>query len=91
LLCSKQLYKSAFVLFFGSVAFYPATAEEMSSGNYMIQSDSINIAGVLSTTSNYRLDDVVKLARKIGFHLVSIYTNGTFPINFSTDSGGAHL
>ena len=35
---------------------------------------------------NYRLDDVVKLAREIGFHLVSIYTNGTFPINFSTDS-----
>jgi MoaA/NifB/PqqE/SkfB family radical SAM enzyme len=35
---------------------------------------------------NYKLDDVVKLARKIGFHLISIYTNGTFPINFSTDS-----
>lgn len=35
---------------------------------------------------SYRLNDVVKLARKIGFHLVSIYTNGTFPINFSTDS-----
>ena len=35
---------------------------------------------------NYKLEDVIKLARKIGFHLVSIYTNGTFPINISTDS-----
>lgn len=35
---------------------------------------------------NYKLEDVIKLARKIGFHLVSIYTNGTFPINVSTDS-----
>ena len=34
----------------------------------------------------YRLEDVVKLARKIGFQLVSVYTNGTFPINVSTDS-----
>jgi len=34
----------------------------------------------------YRLEDVVKLARKIGFRLVSVYTNGTFPINVSTDS-----
>jgi len=35
---------------------------------------------------NYRLEDVVKLARKIGFHLVSVYTNGTLPIEVSTDS-----
>ncbi len=35
---------------------------------------------------NYKLEDVIKLARKIGFYLVSIYTNGTFPINISTDS-----
>ncbi|MCL5036806.1 MAG: radical SAM protein, partial [Chloroflexi bacterium] len=35
---------------------------------------------------NYKLEDVIQLARKIGFHLVSIYTNGTFPINVSTDS-----
>lgn len=34
----------------------------------------------------YRLEDVVKLVRKIGFRLVSVYTNGTFPINVSTDS-----
>ncbi len=34
----------------------------------------------------YRLDDVVKLARKTGFHLVSLYTNGTFPIEVSADS-----
>lgn len=34
----------------------------------------------------YRLEDVVKLARKIGFQLVSVYTNGTFPINVSTNS-----
>ncbi|MEK9130102.1 MAG: radical SAM protein, partial [Patescibacteria group bacterium] len=34
----------------------------------------------------YKLEDVVKVARKIGFYLVSIYTNGTFPINVSTDS-----
>ena len=35
---------------------------------------------------NYRLDDVVQLARKIGFYLVSVYTNGTLPIKVSTDS-----
>ncbi len=34
----------------------------------------------------YKLNDVVKLARGIGFYLVSIYTNGTFPIEVSTDS-----
>ena len=34
----------------------------------------------------YKLEDVVKLARHIGFHLVSVYTNGTFPIEVSTDS-----
>lgn len=35
---------------------------------------------------NHGLEDVIKLARKIGFYLVSIYTNGTFPINVSADS-----
>jgi len=34
----------------------------------------------------YRLGDVVALARKMGFYLVSIYTNGTLPIEVSTDS-----
>ena len=32
------------------------------------------------------LDDLVYLARNIGFHFVTIYTNGTFPIKISTDS-----
>ena len=35
---------------------------------------------------SYCLDDVVKLAREIGFYLVSVYTNGTLPIKVSTDS-----
>jgi len=35
---------------------------------------------------NHRMEDIVKLARKIGFHLVSVYTNGTLPIEVSTDS-----
>jgi len=35
---------------------------------------------------NHRLEDIVNLARKIGFHLVSVYTNGTLPIEVSTDS-----
>jgi len=35
---------------------------------------------------NKKLEDIVNLAREIGFHLVSVYTNGTFPINISTDS-----
>lgn len=35
---------------------------------------------------DYRLEDIVELARKIGFHLVSVYTNGTLPIRVSTDS-----
>ncbi|MDZ4151176.1 radical SAM protein [Methylicorpusculum sp.] len=33
-----------------------------------------------------RLDDVIQLARKKGFLLVSIYTNGTFPIEVSADT-----
>jgi MoaA/NifB/PqqE/SkfB family radical SAM enzyme len=35
---------------------------------------------------NYQLDDVVELAKEIGLHLVSVYTNGTLPIEVSTDS-----
>ena len=31
------------------------------------------------------LNDIVLLAKKIGFKLVSIYTNGTFPITISAD------
>ena len=34
----------------------------------------------------YRLDDVISLARKIGFRVVSIYTNGTFPIKSLADT-----
>lgn len=34
----------------------------------------------------YHLDDVVMLARKIGFGVVSIYTNGTFPIESLADT-----
>jgi MoaA/NifB/PqqE/SkfB family radical SAM enzyme len=34
----------------------------------------------------YRLDDVIQLARKIGFKVVSIYTNGTLPITTSADT-----
>ncbi|MEW6534001.1 MAG: radical SAM protein [Candidatus Auribacterota bacterium] len=34
----------------------------------------------------YQLEDVVILARKIGFKVVSIYTNGTFPIKSSADT-----
>ena len=33
-----------------------------------------------------QVEDIIKLAREIGFHLVSIYTNGTLPINCTTDS-----
>ncbi len=32
------------------------------------------------------LEDIIKLARKIGFRVVSIYTNGTFPIKTSADT-----
>jgi len=32
------------------------------------------------------LDDVIKLAKDIGFKVVSIYTNGTFPIRTSADT-----
>ncbi len=35
---------------------------------------------------NKNLDDIVELVKKMGFYLVSIYTNGTFPIKISTDS-----
>ena len=35
---------------------------------------------------NRNLDDVIKLARDIGFKVVSIYTNGTFPIRTSADT-----
>jgi len=41
---------------------------------------------VLWKDGAYGLEDVIKLARETGFQLVSVYTNGTFPINFSTDS-----
>jgi Predicted Fe-S oxidoreductases len=34
----------------------------------------------------YHLDDVVMLARNMGFKVVSIYTNGTFPIESSADT-----
>lgn len=34
----------------------------------------------------HQLEDVVTLARKIGFRVVSIYTNGTFPIKSSADT-----
>ena len=33
-----------------------------------------------------KLEDVINLARKIGFKAVSIYTNGTFPIKTSADT-----
>lgn len=32
------------------------------------------------------MDDVIKLARYISFKVVSIYTNGTFPIRTSADT-----
>jgi len=35
---------------------------------------------------NRNLDDVIKLAKDIGFKVVSIYTNGTFPIRTSVDT-----
>ena len=35
---------------------------------------------------DYRLGDVVRLARAIGFKVVSIYTNGTLPINVTADT-----
>lgn len=35
--------------------------------------------------SDYRLDDIVAYARKVGFKMVSIYTNGTFTITTTAD------
>jgi len=35
---------------------------------------------------SYRLENVINLARKIGFRVVSVYTNGTFPIETSADT-----
>jgi MoaA/NifB/PqqE/SkfB family radical SAM enzyme len=35
--------------------------------------------------NKYELEDVVVLARKIGFKTISLYTNGTFPIESSAD------
>ncbi|MHA1558300.1 MAG: radical SAM protein [Alphaproteobacteria bacterium] len=34
----------------------------------------------------YKLEDVTKLAYEIGFYLISIYTNGTFPLRTSCDA-----
>jgi len=36
--------------------------------------------------NEHKLEDVINLARKIGFKVVSIYTNGTFPIETSADT-----
>lgn len=36
--------------------------------------------------NGYDVEDVVRLARSIGFKLVIIYTNGTFPLKISTDA-----
>lgn len=36
--------------------------------------------------NGYNVEDVVRLARKIGFKLIIIYTNGTFPLKISTDA-----
>jgi MoaA/NifB/PqqE/SkfB family radical SAM enzyme len=36
--------------------------------------------------AGYKVDDVVRLAREMGFKLVVIYTNGTFPLKISTDA-----
>jgi Fe-coproporphyrin III synthase len=35
---------------------------------------------------NFYLDDVIEAAKRIGFHLVSIYTNGTIPIKSLADN-----
>lgn len=35
---------------------------------------------------DYRLEDIIQAARKIGFKVVSVYTNGTLPINTSADT-----
>lgn len=31
------------------------------------------------------LEDIVRLARRVGFYYIGIYTNGTFPLNISSD------
>jgi MoaA/NifB/PqqE/SkfB family radical SAM enzyme len=36
--------------------------------------------------NGHRVEDVVRLARDMGFKLVVIYTNGTFPLKISTDA-----
>lgn len=33
----------------------------------------------------FKLEDVIRLARTIGFHLVTVYTNGTIPLHISAD------
>ena len=50
---------------------------------------SIAIGGgepFLWENNGHKIEDVVKLARKMGFKLVVIYTNGTFPLKISTDA-----
>ena len=37
-------------------------------------------------SKGYDLDDVIKLAREIGFRVISIYTNGTLPIETLADT-----
>jgi phosphosulfolactate synthase (CoM biosynthesis protein A) len=41
---------------------------------------------VLSLIDDKKLEDLIKLARNMGFIAVSIYTNGTFKINTSADT-----
>ncbi len=36
--------------------------------------------------NGYRVEDVVGFARQMGFKLIIIYTNGTFPLKISTDA-----
>lgn len=36
--------------------------------------------------NNYKLNDIIKLTREVGFKVSSVYTNGTFPIEISTDN-----
>lgn len=37
----------------------PVLAEEMSSTNYKIQADSVNVGGILATTTNYQLQNTI--------------------------------
>lgn len=48
-----------FNIVFWAVLFAPVLAQEMSSANYKIKADLINLGGNLSTTSNYQLNDTV--------------------------------